>query len=197
MPSNIHRLLELQQLLLAFSQVDRVIHRRHTDVFIQENDTEHSYNLAMTAWYLAQYYPDLDRDKLIRYALAHDLLEVHAGDTYIYGSKEMIESKQEREHKALQTLERNWRDFDDMLKTIHAYEQKKDAESRFVYALDKIMPIMLIFINDGYSWKKAGVTLEMLYEAKHEKIQQSPEILPYFEELYELLLSRPDLIKKS
>lgn len=197
MSSDIHRLLDLQHLLLAFSQVERGLHRRHKDEYILENDTEHSYSLAMTAWYLAQYFPDLNRDKLIRYALVHDLLEVHAGDTYIYGSKEALASKQEREEQAMQKLEKEWSDFDEMIASIHDYEKRADAESCFIYALDKIMPIMQVYINDGYSWKVSGVTAKIQYDAKIDKVRQSPEILPYFEELQELLLSRPDLIKKS
>jgi len=194
MKADIHRLVDLQKLLASFNQVDRRAHRRHGDTFVPENDTEHSYNLAMTAWYLTQWFPKLDKSLVLQYALAHDLVEIHAGDTYIYGPEEELASKQQREADALHRLEADWADFDDMNKTIHAYEQRADAESKFVYALDKIMPIMLIYIHDGYTWKKESVTVDMLYKAKIEKINVSPEVLPYFEELHLLLLSRPDLI---
>jgi putative hydrolase of HD superfamily len=197
MKSNIHRLIELQRLLLAFSQVDRMTHRQHEGKFIHENDTEHSYNLAMTAWYICQYFPKLNKDLVIQYALVHDLVEIYAGDTYIYASQDELASKQQRETDALVKLDAQWSDFAEMNDTIRTYEESNDSESKFVYALDKIMPIMLIYIHDGYTWKKEGVTAQMLYEAKHSKIATSPEILPYFSELYELLLSRPDLIKKS
>lgn len=197
MKADVFRLIELQKLLAAFNRVDRRAHRRHGDAFVPENDTEHSYNPAMTAWFLAQQFPELDKAKILEYALVHDLVEVHAGDTYIYGSEEELASKQQREAEALEKLEADWVDFKDMNKRIHAYEQRIDAESKFVYALDKIMPIMLIYIHDGYTWKKEGVTVDMLYKAKIEKIGLSPEILPYFEELHALLLSRPDLIKPS
>lgn len=195
MKANITRLLELQRLLAAFSQVERMNHRKHADAFVPENDTEHSYNLAMTAWYLAKWFPELNRDVLIRYALVHDLVEVHAGDTYIYGSKDELASKVQREAEALKKLEADWPDFESMNETIHAYETRADAESCFIYALDKIMPIMMIYIHDGYTWKKEGVTVDMLYKAKIDKIKLSPEVLPYFNQLHELLLSRPDLIK--
>lgn len=195
MKADISRLLELQKLLASFNQVDRRSHRQHGNAFVPENDTEHSYNLAMTAWYIAQWFPELDKSLVIQYALVHDLVEIHAGDTYIYGTEEELASKQRREAEALDTLEKEWVDFDDMNTTIHAYERRSDAESKFVYALDKIMPVMLIYIHDGYTWKKEGVTVDMLYKAKIEKIKTSPEILPYFEELHALLLSRPDLIK--
>lgn len=197
MKANIYRLLELQKLLLSFSQVDRMTHRQHAGQYIHENDTEHSYNLAMTAWYVCRQFPELNKDLVIQYALVHDLVEVHAGDTYIYGSKAELASKTQREKDALAKLESDWADFEDMHTTIRAYEDRQDAESKFVYALDKIMPIMLIYIHEGYTWKKEGVTVDMLYKAKISKISQSPEILPYFEALHKLLLSRPDLIKKA
>ena len=195
MKADIHRLLELQKLLIAFSDIERVIHRRRGDTFIKENDTEHSYNLAMTAWFLSQWFPELDKDLLIRYSLIHDLVEVHAGDTFIYGPQSELDSKKQREADALKKLENDWPDFQSLTQGIKTYESHSDAESRFVYALDKVMPIMMIYLNDGYTWKKESVDVTMLYEAKLEKIKQSPEILPYFEQLYAMLLERPDLIK--
>lgn len=195
MKADIHRLIELQRLLLSFSQVDRRTHRQHVGEFIHENDTEHSYNLAMSAWFLAQWFPELNKDLLIQYSLVHDLVEIHAGDTYIYGTEAELSSKEQREADALVKLESEWNDFKDMNETIHAYEHRLDAESKFVYALDKIMPIMLIYIHDGYTWDKEGVTVDMLHKAKIEKVKVSPEVQPYFEQLHELLLSRPDLIK--
>jgi 5'-deoxynucleotidase YfbR-like HD superfamily hydrolase len=71
MKPDIHRLIELQKLLLQFQSIERVVHV--PDNFEYENDTEHSYNLTITAWFLAQYFPHLDRDKVIRFALVHDL----------------------------------------------------------------------------------------------------------------------------
>ena len=195
MQPDIHRLIELQQLLLRFSQVDRRNHRKHRDAMIYENDTEHSYNLAMTAWFLARWFPELDKDKIIRYALAHDMVEVHAGDTFIYGTPEELASKTQREADALKKLSQEWEDFDDLVETIQSYESHTDNEARFVYALDKIMPIMAIYIHEGYSWKVDKVTVKMLYDAKIDKIKKSPEITPYFEQLNTLLLEHPELIQ--
>jgi len=197
MQPDVHRLIELQKLLSAFTQIERSVHRIHLGTYVTENDTEHSYNLAMTAWYLAAWFPHLNKDLLIRYGLVHDLVEVHAGDTYIYGTKEDIDSKEEREAEALKKLQKEWKDFPDMLASIETYETKKDPEARFVYALDKLMPIMLVYIHDGYSWREANVNLDMLHEAKIAKVSLSPEILPYFEELHSFLLEHPEIIKRS
>lgn len=82
-----------------------------------------------------------------------------------------------------------------MNETIHAYEEKADPESRFIYALYRIMPMMLVYIHEGYSWDQQSVTVDILHESKKNKVDVSPEILPYYEELHKLLLDRPDLIK--
>lgn len=195
MQPDILRLIELQQLLLQFSQVERRNHRKHQDAMIYENDTEHSYNLAMTAWFLAGWFPELDKDKIIRYALVHDMVEVHAGDTFIYGKPEELASKAKRETDALKKLSKDWADFEELTQTIEIYEECVDDEAKFVYALDKLMPIMQIYIHDGYSWNVDKVTAKMLYDAKVDKVRKSPEITPYFEQLNSLLLEHPELIR--
>ena len=187
--------MDFQRFLVAFSHVERVTHRKHRDdSWVYENDTEHSYNLAMTAWFLAEYFPELDKSLVIKYALVHDLVEVHAGDTYVYADPEEIASKADRETKALKQLENDWPDFADLTRTIHEYEQKASPEANFIYALDKIMPIMMIYIHDGYTWSQEDINLGRLDEAKRSKVSLSPEILPYYEKLYEILLNSPHLI---
>lgn len=197
MKPDLKRLLDFQKFLGQFSHIERMVHRRHNDKFIRENDTEHSYNLAMTAWFVASHFPELNKDKVIKYGLVHDIVEIHAGDTYIYGTADEIASKSEREAKALQQLKQDWPDFPDLTDYLTGYEERVEPEARFVYALDKVMPIMLIFINEGYTWDAQKVTLEMLHHAKADKVAVSPEIQPYYDQLYKLLLEHPELIKKS
>lgn len=191
---DLQRLIELQRFLLAFSRIERRAHRLHGETYINETDTEHSYNLAMTAWFLAPQFPELDRDLLIRYALVHDLVEVHAGDTDIFAPDDIIATKHDRETAAAKQLNDDWVDFPDMHDLIERYENRADAEGRFIYALDKIMPIMLIYINNGYSWSVNTITLDKLHAAKADKVALSPEIKPYYDELYDLLLQSPELI---
>jgi len=109
----------------------------------KENDVEHSYALAMAGWFLAPYFPHLDESKIIRYALAHDLVEIHAGDTFAYGEQQHIDTKKAREQAAAEQLSREWPDFPDLHEAIRDYEERADAEAKFVYALDKIMPALM------------------------------------------------------
>ncbi|HYH75307.1 MAG TPA: HD domain-containing protein [Candidatus Saccharimonadales bacterium] len=192
---DITRLLSFQSLLLQFQAIERVTHIPGSHR--PENDTEHSYNLAMTAWFVSQYFPELDKDTVIRYALIHDLVEVHAGDTYVYADQAMLDSKHEREAAALAKLEAEWPDFPAMANTIKAYELRADAEAKFVYALDKIMPIMVIFLSEGYTWQQEGITPERLDQVKRHKVAVSPEIEPYYQALYQLLLANRHFFASS
>lgn len=181
------RLLSFARIIGELQAVERVIRVRNADRW--ENDVEHSYSLAMLAWYIVDTEKlPLDRDLVFRYALAHDLVEVYAGDTYLYSEdKELLASKPARERLAAKRLAAEFPEVPEMHTAIAGYVTKADAESRFVYALDKIEPILKIYLDGGATWREKGVTLEMLYESKKTKVALSPDIKPYFDELMVLL----------
>lgn len=186
----LEKIIQFTKLLDEFRAVERVLRVTGQDRW--ENDTEHSYNLAMLAWYIvSSTKTELDQNKVIRYALVHDFLEVYAGDTYIYSEdKAHLESKHEREAAAIVKLRETLAEFPDLHDTIDAYEARQDAESRFVYALDKIEPVLHMYLDGGRTWKEAKIGLERVYESKKDKVTLSPEIKPYFDELMELLKSK-------
>lgn len=187
MNTSLDRLLSFAKIINELQTVERVIRIKGGGRW--ENDVEHSYSLAMLAWYIldTERLP-LDRDRVFRYALAHDLVEVYAGDTYLYSEdKAFLDSKPERERLAAERLQEEFPEIPEMHAAISGYVTKEDAESRFVYALDKIEPILKIYLAGGETWQEKGVTLSMLYESKRDKVALSPEIQPYFDELMQLL----------
>ena len=180
-------LLSFTKLLGELQAVERVVRVQGADRW--ENDVEHSYSLAMLAWYIVDTeHLSLNRDKVFRYALAHDLVEVYAGDTYLYSEdKELLASKPERERLAAERLATEFPEVPEMHAAIRGYVTKEDAESRFVYALDKIEPVLKMYLDGGRTWQEKKVTLGMLYESKKDKVALSPEIKAYFEEFMSLL----------
>lgn len=159
----------------------------------QENDAEHSFQLALLAWYIISSRKlDLDQDLCMRYALVHDLPEVYAGDTPSEVHKKYAQArskKHEREERAIQKLMYEFPEFPQMHDLIRAYELKEDEESKFVYALDKIIPLMNIYLDKGHSWIIHGITLEDIVNDKAKKVEVSPEIKKYYDLIMELLES--------
>lgn len=178
----LQRILDLQAFLQKFNNIDRaVLHPGSKTRW--ETDTEHTLSLVMVAWFLAASFPKLKVDKIIKFALVHDLVEIYAGDTYIYGDKSLLDSKVQREREALERIEIEWPDFPAMAKTIRSYERLSSPESKFVYALDKLMPIFMILLGKGLTWQEKQITLDKLIESKTDKVALSPEINRYYKKL--------------
>ena len=183
-------IFSFMKMLHAFRNIERVVRANNEERW--ENDVEHSYHLAMLGWYIvATEKLDLDIDKVLKYALAHDLVEVHAGDTYLFSTDEdFVKSKNAREEAARKKLVEEYPNFPELHEAILAYENKEDAESRFVYALDKLQPVINIYLDGGRTWKEKKVTLKMIEEAKKGKVTISPKIKNYYEELMKIVGSQ-------
>src|SRR5579862_8282434 len=70
----------------------------------RENDAEHSWHLALMAVVLAEYADEpVDLGRVIQLVVVHDLVEIHAGDTFLYDDV-MVASQPDREHAAAEAL---------------------------------------------------------------------------------------------
>lgn len=151
-----------------------------------ENDLEHSYQLAMVGWYLVTSERiALDADRVIRYALAHDVVEAYAGDTPTYGGDRDEQAR--REAKAVAKLRREFPEFRELHEAIEGYERRDDPESMFVFALDKLLPVLNNYLDGGRNWKPNGITLAMLEDHKAGRIAISPEVKKYYDEILKKL----------
>lgn len=169
-----------------FQQVKRTILATGEDR--DENDAEHSYQLALVAWYLIRSRGfKLNIDKVLQYSLVHDLVEVYAGDTYFHTANPVLkDSKQQREQAAAEKITTQFAEFSDLREIIDRYEQRADPEAAFVYALDKILPVINIYLDQGKSWQRDRVTYEMA-RTKDAKVAISPEAQQIWQELIPIL----------
>lgn len=149
------------------------------------------------AWYLAQYFPEVNTARVIQLGLVHDLVEVYAGDTFFYAHESILATKKQREADAYKQILNEWPDFAELTDAIDEYETLRTPESRFLYALDKIMPIILIYLGQGHTWKKEKITLSQLHNFKTDKVAVSSEILPYYKKLMKLLQQHQDYFYKE
>jgi putative hydrolase of HD superfamily len=193
------RLKDLMSELVDFAEIDRQIHfpdRKSKNR--KENDSEHSYSLAMCAWYLSAFIPDLDQAIVLKMALAHDIVELHAGDVMAIGrTKEEENSKKLRETAALAKLKNDWADFADLTNTLETYEKKDSREAIFVYSLDKILPMQLNLLSEGKSWKIFDLKREDIISNKDRTTRLSPEVHSIWQELRKEVLSCDDYFNKG
>ncbi len=159
----------------------------------QRNTAEHTFELALFAWYIATTEKlDLDIEKVIKYALAHDLIEGYAGDTFIYDS-EAQKTKADREAQALARIEKEFPEFPELAYLIHEYEKKETKESKFVYALDKLIDPLNTSMDDERSlWKDFNISYADVRAYKDPKIAQSPFVQGYWDMLCQKLDARKD-----
>lgn len=123
-----------------------------------ENDAEHSWHLCMYAIILEEYAPEgVDMLKVLKMALIHDLVEIYAGDTYLY-DVEGNKTKADREMKAADKL---YSSLDKQGAELRALWEEFDLcetpEAKFANCLDRLQPIMLNYLTKGKMWLKNGV----------------------------------------
>ena len=184
-------LLNLVDFLVKFRSVERRIHI--PSLGRAENDTEHSFDLAMAALNIVvRDKLPLDQNLVIKYSLVHDLVEVHAGDTFAFDN-EAAKDKAAREHAAMQELG------NDELTAVYAeiaeeYERLDNEESRFVYGLDKLMAAFTVIHGQVSIWRENDVTRAIFVDKFEDKVLGSAHLRPYWEECLRLLDENPSLL---
>ena len=143
-----------------------------------ENDAEHSWHMAMMVLLLSRYSNEsIDEGRTVKICLAHDLVEIYAGDTYCYDPK-AGEDKEERERAAAEKL---FSLLDEPLKSeIYSlwteFEDGKTPEAKFAAAMDRLQPLLLNMERNGRSWIQNGVHFSQA-EKRMAKIKDGSEIL--------------------
>lgn len=190
-PLNLEDMLQFSQLMLRLQDVVRAIHVPGRDN--KENDVEHSYHLAMMGWYLNMSGElGYDTDRLVRYALIHDLAEAYAGDVSALDTQGRI-GKPEREADAMRRIRSEFPLAEEIIQAVHSYETLADEEAKFVYALDKLMPMVMVYLADGRTWREENQGFKVMHQCQAPKIAVSKPVDQLYAQLQTLLLRRPQL----
>lgn len=190
---DIHRLLDLQKLIVKFAGVDRKVYLP-PEAEIPESDVEHSFSLAMVCWFLAPQFPALDLSKLLQLCLAHDIIEAYCGDTFSFDSK-AVASQKDLEQAAFLDLKKDWQDFPALIGAIEEYEERATPEAKFVVTLDRLHPILMDYLTEGRSWHKLDISFEKLMAIKDEDLATS-ELAEHYSQLKQILIENPQLFPR-
>lgn len=183
------KILAFQKLLKQFNAITRDVGSLY-DSQKYDNDVEHSYRVAMLCWMIIdEYRLSLDMHKVVTYALIHDLVEVYAGDISLYDASVSSEKKKYQEHKSFLKLKKQFPQLKNIWKSLDAYEKRKDNESKFVYIIEKLEPILVVILSEQNHWIKRKVTKDTFFELKQKKIKDidsfaqifMKEVLAYLE----------------
>jgi len=188
--------------LLDFIKFSHEIHKIKRQIVLEddqnENDAEHSYQMALLAMFIIDENKlKLDTYKCMAMALVHDVVEVYAGDLIVFAPKKEIVAKELREKEAVEQLKSNWPNTLSLHQLVKEYEERKTPESKFVYAIDKLIPEINNYLYDGKAWKKHNITFEQVKEIKKGKVDIDPTIADYHEKVLKLIESKPDLFDKN
>ena len=180
-----HERLEQQMEFLREIDKLKMIGRQTylSDGVRKENDAEHSWHLAMCALVLKEYMPEpVDAARTVELVLAHDLVEIYAGDAYAYDQAAQ-EAQHQKEVEAAQKLfgilpEEQGRYFRSLWEEFEACES---PEARFARVLDNCQPLLLNDASGGKSWREHGILAEQVYKRNERVRQWAPRLWEYLE----------------
>ncbi len=175
----------LEQQITFIKEIDKLktILRmtRLTDSSRRENSAEHSWHIGIMAFILSEYGPaELDLIRVMKMLLIHDIVEIDAGDTFLYDEKGH-QDKAEREEQAANRLFGTVPD--EQGEALHdwwrEYEETKTPGAKSAAALDRVQPLLHKYLTGGTTWKKNGVSRSMVLEKNKHTAEGAPELWAY------------------
>ena len=183
------RLAQQMRFLVEVDQLKQVL--RRTSIVgndRRENSAEHSWHVTLMALVLSEHAAasGLDQLKVLKMLIVHDLVEIDAGDTFVY-DQAGVKDQEEREERAAERifgllpagsgaeLRAVWDEF----------EARQSPEAKFARALDRLQPMVLNYVNGGGPWQKHGIRADQVREINGCIADGAPELWRYAEELIE------------
>ncbi|EJN8559946.1 HD domain-containing protein [Vibrio alginolyticus] len=127
-----------------------------------ENSGEHSWHVALMAILMEEHAnAPVDICRVMKMLLIHDVVEIDAGDTFVYDTA----ASQEQAEKEIRAAERLFGMLpsdqeQELLALWHEFEAAQTDDAKYAKALDRLIPMILNYHNNGQSWKEHGVSRE-------------------------------------
>ncbi|MDD4719675.1 MAG: HD domain-containing protein [Bacteroides sp.] len=150
-----------------------------------ENDAEHSWHLAMMTLILAEHSNEpIDVLKVIKMVLIHDIVEIDAGDTFIYDTQKNhtnTANELEAAKRIFGILPTKQRD--ELIDLWMEFEEGKTVDAKFAKAMDRLEPLLQNASNRGGTWAEYNVPYSKVYEKKKIIKNGSDSLWKYAEEI--------------
>lgn len=180
---------DLLKQVAFIKEIDKLKYiQRRTKLFHSErheNDAEHSWHLAMMTLVFAEHADtEIDVLNVLKMVLIHDVVEIDAGDTFIYdASKNHTNTDEERlaakrifgllPHAQAQEFMAIWEEF----------EEGITDDAKFARAMDRFEPLLQNTSNNGGTWAEFNVEYQKVYDKKKAIKEGSTSLWTYAERL--------------
>ncbi|HAS6970810.1 HD domain-containing protein [Vibrio parahaemolyticus] len=127
-----------------------------------ENSGEHSWHVALMAVLMEEHAnAPVDIYRVMKMLLIHDVVEIDAGDTFVYDTA----ATKEQAEKEIKAAERLFGMLptdqgQELLALWQEFEAAQSDDAKYAKALDRLIPMLLNYHNNGQSWKENSVTRE-------------------------------------
>ncbi len=175
-----HRLEKQLALIIEVDQLKRVL--RQTKIKSaggrQENSAEHSWQVSLLAVLLEEHANEpVELARVIKMLLIHDIVEIDAGDLFVYDTA----AAAEQEEKELAAAQRLFGmlpqdQHEELMALWEEFEAAQTPEAKFAKALDRMMPMLLNHHNEGQSWVEHGVSKQQVVSVT-SRIEQGSTII--------------------
>jgi putative hydrolase of HD superfamily len=182
------RLQRQIRFLLEADKLKTVFRRNYlTDGSRTENDAEHSWYFALAALVLCETARDpIDLLRVLRIALIHDLVEIDAGDTFIY-DEAAKRSQAEREERAAQRIfgllpeEQG----NELLALWREFEAGRSPEARYARAIDRLAAVIMNHASGGKAWREHGVSKDRILAINQVSEKGAPALWEHIQSIVE------------
>ncbi|HCE3018175.1 TPA: HD domain-containing protein [Vibrio parahaemolyticus] len=127
-----------------------------------ENSGEHSWHVALMAVLMEEHAnAPVDICRVMKMLLIHDVVEIDAGDTFVYDTA----ATKEQAEKEIKAAERLFGMLptdqgQELLALWQEFEAAQSDDAKYAKALDRLIPMLLNYHTNGQSWKENSVTRE-------------------------------------
>ncbi len=182
----INRLTQQIQFIIEIDKLKQILRQTLlTDSSRRENSAEHSWHIAIMAIILAEYAPaETDILRAIKMLLIHDLVEIHAGDTFCYDLQGNL-SKAEKETEAAEKLFGLLPvDQESELRSLwEEFELQQTPTAHFAAALDRIQPVLHNQQTQGGTWRIHNISRDQVMRRVAPVEEGTPELWPFIQQL--------------
>jgi len=161
-----------------------------------ENDSEHSWTICIMALLLKEYSNfSVNIERIIEMLLIHDIVEIDAGDTFLYSAerKNALEKEEIAAERIFGLLEKDQKEY--LIKLWNEFEKKETNEAKFASVFDRLEPIMQNYITEGYTWRNNNINYDMVIKNNIHIKEGSKEIWEFVLKLLDKAVEKGYLIK--